>query len=49
MNIKPKRAFLVLLPLLGFVLGCGSAQTEAKPDPAQASKPFPKAGGRQVP
>ncbi|WP_435008766.1 hypothetical protein P12x_000028 [Tundrisphaera lichenicola] len=49
MTLKVKRACLSVLLLLVFVLGCGSGQAEVKVDPELAKKPFPKAGGRQVP
>ena len=49
MTLKVKRAFLSVLLLLGFVLGCSKGEPEAKVDPALAGKPFPKAGGRQGP
>jgi|GEM_PF-5612212 len=49
MTRKVQLAFLSVLLLLGFVLGCDSGQPELKVDPALAKKPFPKTGGRQVP
>ncbi|WP_422928977.1 hypothetical protein [Singulisphaera sp. PoT] len=49
MTFNVKRAFLLVLFLLGFIHGCGSGQPEVKVDPVLAKKPFPKAGGRQVP
>ncbi|SIO58407.1 hypothetical protein SAMN05444166_5668 [Singulisphaera sp. GP187] len=49
MTVKVKRSCLLVLLLLGFVLGCSRSEPEVKVDPALAKKPFPKAGGRQVP